>query len=94
MQPKLIFLRQSIIAVQTSRCQVEYLALVPCTYCDDLNYFDVPITDAINYANAISAKLKFPTTCKKTRKWLANFIGSKCKTRNTFVHHSANRAIE
>ena len=94
MQPKLIFLRQSIIAVQASRCQVENLALIPCTYRDDLDYFDVPIADAINYANAISTKLKFSTTCKKTRKRLANFIGPKCKTRNTFVHHSANRAIK
>ena len=35
----------------------------------------MPIADAINYANAISTKLKFPTTCKKTRKRLADFIG-------------------
>ncbi|MFR7749446.1 MAG: hypothetical protein ACLU1W_01065 [Collinsella sp.] len=59
-----------------------------------MNYFDVPIADAINYTNAIGAKLKFPATCKKTRKRLANLIGPKRKARNTFVHHSANRAIE
>ena len=85
---------QSATAIQAFGSNIEYPALVPRSYSDNLHHLNATTTNTINHSYTVNAKFQLPASRKPPQKRLTYLIRPKRQASDTLVHHDSHRTIK
>ena len=76
------------------RSNIEYPALVPRSYSDNLHHLNATTTNTINHSYTVNAKFQLPASRKPPQKRLTYLIRPKRQASDTLIHHDSHRTIK